>query len=71
MPAKARKVKFNFPVSIKSGEDVLKIKQLNKAYGDNIVFNNVNIELQAKDKIALIGENGSGKNYSFKINNGP
>lgn len=66
-PISTKKVKFNFPVSVKSGDDVLKVQHLFKSFEDNIVFNDVNVGITRGDKIALIGDNGSGKTTLLRI----
>lgn len=59
--------KIKFEASIKSGYDVLHIEKMSKAYGDKVLFKNLNIDLKRGEKIALIGENGRGKTTLFKI----
>lgn len=59
--------KIKFEASIKSGYDVLHIENMNKSYGEKILFNNLNMDLKRGDKIALIGENGRGKTTLFRI----
>lgn len=59
--------KIKFEASIKSGYDVLHIEKMNKAYGDKVLFKNLNMDLKRGEKIALIGENGRGKTTLFKI----
>lgn len=59
--------RIKFDTQIKSGNDVLYIENLSKAYGDKILFKDVNIDLKRGNKVALIGENGRGKTTLFKI----
>ena len=59
--------KIKFEASIKSGYDVLHIEKMSKAYGDKLLFKNLNMDLKRGEKIALIGENGRGKTTLFKI----
>lgn len=62
-----RETKINFETEIKSGNDVLHIENLSKSFGDNLLFENLNLDMKRSDKIALIGENGRGKTTLFKI----
>lgn len=59
--------RIKFETLIKSGNDVLHVENLSKAYGEKTLFNNVNFDLKRGEKIALIGENGRGKTTLFKI----
>ena len=51
----------------KSGKDILVIKNLNKCYGENIIFKNFNMEVYGGEKVQLKGKNGSGKSTLIKI----
>lgn len=66
-PSKEKKFKFNFPVSLKSGDDVYKLTHLTKAFDEKVLFEDLNLEIRRKDKIALIGDNGSGKTTLMRI----
>lgn len=62
-----RKLPININSTSRSGKDVLIIQNLNKKYGNNIVFNNFNMEVYYGEKVRLIGENGSGKSTLINI----
>ena len=51
----------------KTGKDILVIKNLNKCYGDNVIFNNFNMGVFGGEKVQLKGKNGSGKSTLIKI----
>ena len=59
--------KLSFKSEIQSGNDVLFVEDLSKSFGDNLLFQNVNFELEKEDRVALIGENGRGKTTLLKI----
>jgi len=46
---------------------LLKIENLNKSFGNNVIFNNANFIVEGGQKIALLGDNASGKTTLFKI----
>lgn len=66
-----KRVDKKLPIKInscnKSGKDILVIKNLNKCYGENIIFKNFNMEVFGGEKVQLKGKNGSGKSTLIKI----
>lgn len=56
-----KKLPININMSSRSGKDVLIIKNLNKKYGEKVVFNNFNMEIYFGEKVRITGENGSRK----------
>ena len=53
-----------------SGNDVLKVEGLCKAFPPQILFQNVDFEIKRGERVALIGNNGTGKTTILKILNG-
>ncbi|HEU24391.1 MAG: hypothetical protein C0176_06905 [Mesoaciditoga sp.] len=49
---------------------ILKIEDLEMRFGDNLLFEKVNLQVKEGEKIVLIGPNGSGKTTFLKILNG-
>ena len=60
-------IHFQFPPAPHSGKIVVEAKGLGKAYGDNQVFNGVDLLLTAGKKVAFVGRNGEGKSTMAKI----
>ena len=56
-----KKLPINIKMSSRSGKDVLIIKNLNKKYGEKVIFNNFNMEVYFGEKVRITGENGSRK----------
>lgn len=56
-----------FPPAPRSGNVVVKTKNLTKSYGDKIVFSNADIVIERGEKIALVGRNGEGKTTFMKL----
>lgn len=46
---------------------ILSCKNIKKSYGIDIILENINFQINEKDRIALVGRNGSGKSTLFKI----
>jgi ATP-binding cassette, subfamily F, member 3 len=62
-----RQIKFNFPPAPDSGRDIITIENLCKSYNGNPVFEDVNLQFQRGDKVAVVGVNGAGKSTLLKI----
>lgn len=58
---------FQFPKPQRAGQVVLELKDVTKAYGDNVVFKNIDYEVERGDKIAVVGPNGAGKSTLIRI----
>ncbi|MBR5967372.1 MAG: ABC-F family ATP-binding cassette domain-containing protein [Lachnospiraceae bacterium] len=56
--------------NIQSGNDVLTVKHLSKGFDGVTLFDDVNFEVKRGDRIAIIGNNGTGKTTMLKIING-
>ena len=49
-----------------SGDVVFKMKNVSKAFGDRTLFSDVNLNVEAGERIALLGDNGTGKSTFIK-----
>lgn len=54
---------------IESGNDVLLVDNLSKSYGEHTIFTNVHMDIKRGERVALIGNNGTGKTTILKIIN--
>lgn len=62
-----KKSKIRFEPAVKSGNDVIAVRDLSKSFEDNQLFDNVNFSIYKGEKVGLIGPNGVGKTTLFKI----
>lgn len=60
-------IRINFRVDKTPGKVLVELKNVSKAFGDNVIFENSTIEIDRGDKIALIGANGKGKSTLLRI----
>jgi len=67
VPPERKRIHFKFPTCAKSGRTVLELKHARKAYGDLVVFRNLNLHIERGDRIALIGPNGAGKSTLMRM----
>ncbi len=55
---------------ITSGNDVLAVRHLSKAYDGNVLFDDISFDLNRGETVAIVGANGTGKTTLLKIING-
>ena len=67
IPREEKKIFFRFPPPPPSSAKVVTIKNLHKAYGDNVVFDGLDLRIDKGDRIAVVGVNGAGKSTLARI----
>ncbi|MBP3893713.1 MAG: ABC-F family ATP-binding cassette domain-containing protein, partial [Atopobiaceae bacterium] len=70
LPEQSKKVHFRFPEPPRTGDMVVRLEDVAKAYGDNHVYEGVSLSLYRGDHVALVGPNGAGKSTLMKLING-
>ncbi len=60
-PQEEDTVQFRFETRRRTGEDVLQTEGLEKSFGERVLFRDVKMHIRAGERIALIGDNGTGK----------
>jgi energy-dependent translational throttle protein EttA len=58
------------PPAPRLGNDVVRAKGLKKAFGDKLLFENLNFDLPRAGIVGIIGPNGAGKTTLFRMING-
>ncbi|MBL4844392.1 MAG: ABC-F family ATP-binding cassette domain-containing protein [Planctomycetes bacterium] len=66
-PEPPKDLKLRFPDAAKSGNVVFRLEGVSKSYGDLQVFSEVNLELVAGTRLAVVGANGAGKTTLLNI----
>ena len=61
---------FTLTPRITSGNDVLTVRELSKAFPGQQLFSDINFEIKRGERVAIIGANGTGKTTILKILNG-
>ncbi len=67
VPSHLEKLHFQFPKAPHSGNEVLKVKNLCKNYGELNIFKNLNFLVSKNDRIAVTGRNGEGKSTLLRM----
>ena len=62
-----RKMNFKFPQPPRSGLKVIELEHVKQAYGDHVVYKDLNFTAERGQGIVLIGPNGAGKSTLLKI----
>ncbi len=62
-----KKMFLRFPPSPPASQKVIEVKDLHKAYGDNVVFDGLDLRIEKGDRIAVVGVNGAGKSTMMRI----
>ena len=67
LPRATKKVRYSFPEPPRSGSEVIRLTNVSKSYGDNVVYRGIDLTLSRGDRVALVGPNGAGKTTMLKI----
>ena len=67
IPRDEKKIFFRFPKPPPASSKVITINNLHKAYGDNIIFDGLDLRIDNGDRIAVVGVNGAGKSTLARI----
>ncbi|WP_368257769.1 ABC-F family ATP-binding cassette domain-containing protein, partial [Intestinimonas butyriciproducens] len=66
-PKKDRKLEIRFGEREFRGDEVMVIKDLKKSFGARTLFDHVDLEVEGGERIALLGDNGTGKSTLIKL----
>ena len=66
-PVSEKKVRFQFTARRRSGDEVLRVRDVSKSFGDRTLFENFSLTVRAGDRVAIIGPNGVGKTTLLDI----
>ena len=66
-PHEAKKLSAKFKSREFSGDEVFVCEGLSKSYGEKTLFSDLSLLISGKERIALIGDNGTGKSTLIKL----
>jgi ATP-binding cassette subfamily F protein 3 len=62
-----RRINFKFPQPPRSGRKIIDLEHVQQAYGDHVVYRDLNFAAERGQRIVLVGPNGAGKSTLLKI----
>ena len=65
-PKKVEKINMNFNFNQRSGNDVIEFNKFNFSIGERELFKNANLFIRYKEKVCIMGKNGTGKSTLIK-----
>jgi ATP-binding cassette subfamily F protein 3 len=65
--ARGKTIKFHFPQPPRSGLRVVKLTNVDHAYGDLVVYRGLNFHAERGQRTVLVGPNGAGKSTFLKL----
>jgi ATPase subunit of ABC transporter with duplicated ATPase domains len=66
-PRQRKVVEFDFPKPPRSGDDVVQLEGVNKAYGKTVVYRDFTWLIRRRERWCVMGVNGAGKSTLLKI----
>ena len=67
LPKKRRVVKFDFRQPPRSGEQVVAIEGVTKAFGRHVVYDGLSLNVRRGERWCVMGKNGAGKSTLLKM----
>jgi ATPase subunit of ABC transporter with duplicated ATPase domains len=67
LPKKRKLVEFDFRQPARSGDKVVTIEGLRKAYGDQVIYDGLDLTIQRGERWAVMGANGAGKTTLLRM----
>ncbi len=67
LPKKRRVVKFDFRQPPRSGDQVVTLENIRKAYGRRLVYDGLNLNVRRGERWCVMGKNGAGKSTLLKM----
>ncbi|MEO0340411.1 MAG: energy-dependent translational throttle protein EttA, partial [Bacteroidota bacterium] len=64
---KESKLEIFIPTGPRLGEEVIKVKDITKSYGDRILYENLSFDIPKNAIVGIIGPNGVGKSTLFRM----
>src|SRR5207248_3656835 len=67
LPKKRRVVRFDFRQPPRSGDQVVGIENVSKAFGRRVIYDGLNLNIRRGERWCVMGKNGAGKSTLLKM----
>ena len=67
VPPERKRIKFTFPPSPKGGQFAVSLQSVSHGYGTKQVLEKVNLTIERRNRVALVGANGAGKSTLMRL----
>ncbi len=67
IPEHLKKMHFSFPPAPHSGKIILQAENISKSYGDKNILSDLDLTVEKKERLVLVGKNGAGKSTLLRI----
>ncbi|MGF1276718.1 ABC-F family ATP-binding cassette domain-containing protein [Acetobacter pasteurianus] len=66
-PKRRQTLSFTFPPAPRSGDAVVNLRGVNKAYGNRVIYKNLDLLIRRQERCCVLGINGAGKSTLLKL----
>src|SRR5258707_8079932 len=66
-PKRRQTVEFDFPPAPRSGEDVVSLKNVDKGYGNTVIYEGLDFRVRGRERWWVMGVNGAGKSTLLSL----
>ncbi len=67
IPGRRKSLSFRFPSVERCGEVALKAEKIGKAFGDTVLYTDLDLTIMRGDRIGVVGVNGAGKTTLLRL----
>ncbi len=66
-PKRRQSIAFDFPPPPRSGDDVAKLRNVHKRYGNRVIYQGLDLLVRRQERCCVLGVNGAGKSTLLKL----